>query len=147
AMRPLSNPPSAPARVSPIQGLALRRRIADAVKVKVGSRKLAVGLIVVSMIGTVLLMARSGTKVFQAVATPDWRYLLAGLAICAAVQPLRALAWTSTVRSPVGFRAMYAGSSVGSVLHTLLPGRVGGASEGAALEVAAAPRLAGFFSL
>src|SRR5690242_9504240 len=88
---------------SPFQGLALRRRIADAVNVKVGSRKLAIALVLVSMVGTVLLMARSGTKVFQAAATPDWRYLLAGLAICAAVQPLRALAWTSTVRSPVGF--------------------------------------------
>ena len=144
AMRPLSNPPSAPARVSPIQGLALRRRIADAVKVKVGSRKLAVVLIVVSMIGTVLLMARSGTKVFQAVATPDWRYLLAGLAICAAVQPLRALAWTSTVRSPVGFRAMYAASSVGSFLDTVLPGRMGEASKVAVLKVAAGPRWPGF---
>src|SRR6476619_91597 len=146
-MRPLSTPPplpSAPARVSPFQGLALRRRIADAVKVKVGSRKLAVVLIVVSMIGTVLLMARSGTKVFQAVATPDWRYLLAGLAICAAVQPLRALAWTSTVRSPVGFRAMYAASSVGSFLDTVLPGRMGEASKVAVLKVAAGPRWPGF---
>ena len=109
-----------------------------------GSRKLAVVLIVVSMIGTVLLMARSGTKVFQAVATPDWRYLLAGLAICAAVQPLRALAWTSTVRSPVGFRAMYAASSVGSFLDTVLPGRMGEASKVAVLKVAAGPRWPGF---
>jgi uncharacterized membrane protein YbhN (UPF0104 family) len=130
--------------VSPFQGFALRRRIADAVKVKVGSRKLAIALILVSTAGMVLLMARSGTKVFQAVATPDWRYLIAGLAICAAVQPLRALAWNSTVRSPVGFRAMYAASSVGSFLDTVLPGRMGEASKVAVLKVAAGPRWPGF---
>jgi len=141
-MRPRA--PSTSVPVSPFQGLALRRRIADAVKVKVGSRKLAVILILVSMAGTVLLMARSGTKVFQAAATPDWRYLLAGMAICAAVQPLRALAWTSTVRSPVGFRAMYAASSVGSFLDTVLPGRMGEASKVAVLKVAAGPRWPGF---
>src|SRR3954462_711968 len=110
--------------VSPFQGLAWRRRIADAVKVKVGSRKLAVALILVSTAGMVLLLARSGTKVFQAAATPDWRYLLAGLAICAAVPPVRPLAWTSPVRSPVGFRAMYAASSVGWFLAPVLPGRM-----------------------
>src|SRR3954465_10610983 len=130
--------------VSPFQGLAWRRRIADAVKVKVGSRKLAIALILVSTAGMVLLLARSGTRVFQAAATPDWRYLLAGLAICAAVQPLRALAWTSTVRSPVGFRAMYAASSVGSFLDTVLPGRMGEASKVAVLKVAAGPRWPGF---
>src|SRR6185437_10243759 len=61
---------------------------------------------------------------------------LAGLAICAAVQPLRALAWTSTVRSPVGFRAMYAASAVGSFLDTVLPGRLGEASKVAVLRAA-----------
>ena len=106
----------------------MRRRIADAVNVKVGSKKLAVVLILVSIVGTVLLMARSGTKVFQAAATPDWRFLLAGLAICAAVQPLRALAWTS----------------VGSFLDTVLPGRMGEASKVAVLKVAAGPRWPGF---
>jgi hypothetical protein len=124
--------------------LDLRRRIADAVKVKVGSRNLAIALILVSTAGMALLLARSGTRVFQAAATPDWRYLLAGLAICAAVQPLRALAWTSTVRSPVGFRAMYAASSVGSFLDTVLPGRMGEASKVAVLKVAAGPRWPGF---
>ena len=76
SMRPGSSPTRT--HVSPFQGLALRRRIADAVKVKVGSRKLAVALVLVSLAGIVLLVARSGTKVFQAAATPDWRYLLAG---------------------------------------------------------------------
>src|SRR4051812_45258636 len=141
-MRPTS--PLTRTPVSPFQGLALRRRIADAVKVKLGTRNLAIALILVSTAGMALLLARSGTRVFQAAATPDWRYLLAGLAICAAVQPLRALAWTSTVRSPVGFRAMYAASSVGSFLDTVLPGRMGEASKVAVLKVAAGPRWPGF---
>ncbi|HEY7018776.1 MAG TPA: lysylphosphatidylglycerol synthase transmembrane domain-containing protein [Gaiellaceae bacterium] len=109
-----------------------------------GRRKPIVALILVSVLGIALLMARSGTKVFAAAATPDWRFLLAGLAIVAAVQPLRALAWTSTVRSPVGFRAMYAASSVGSFLDTVLPGRMGEASKVAVLKVAAGPRWPGF---
>jgi uncharacterized membrane protein YbhN (UPF0104 family) len=112
--------------------------------VKVGRRKPIAVLILVSVLGVALLMARSGTKVFQAAATPDWRFLLAGLAIAAAVQPLRALAWTSTVRSPVGFRAMYTASSVGSFLDTVLPGRMGEASKVAVLKVAAGPRWPGF---
>src|SRR5512144_1288800 len=141
AMRP--TPPFTSACVAPVQGLALRRRIADAVEV-MGRRNLFVGLVLVSGAGIALLVARTGTKVFQAAATPDWRFLLAGLAICAAVQPLRALAWNSTVRSPVGFRAMYAASSVGSFLDTVLPGRMGEASKVAVLKVAAGPRWPGF---
>ena len=105
---------------------------------------LIVALVLVSGVGVVLLAARSGTRVFQAAATPDWRFLLAGMIVLAAVQPLRALAWTSTVRSPVGFRAMYAASSVGSFLDTVLPGRMGEASKVAVLKVAAGPRWPGF---
>ena len=109
-----------------------------------GRRSLVVGLVLASTAGLGLLVARTGTHVFQVAATPDWRFLLAGLAICAAVQPLRALAWTSTVRSPVGFRAMYAASSIGSFLDTVLPGRMGEASKVAVLKVAAGPRWPGF---
>jgi uncharacterized membrane protein YbhN (UPF0104 family) len=140
-MRPTS--PTTPARHSPFQGLAPRRRIADAVEV-MGRRKVAMLVGVVSLAGLGLLVARTGTHTFQVAATPDWRFLLAGLAICAAVQPLRALAWTSTVRSPIGFRAMYAASSVGSFLDTVLPGRMGEASKVAVLKVAAGPRWPGF---
>ena len=129
---------------SPVQGLARVRRTADAVAVKVGRRTLIVALVLVSGAGVALLAQRTGTRVFSAAATPDWRFLLAGLMICAAVQPLRALAWTSTVRSPVGFRAMYAASSVGSFLDTVLPGRMGEASKVAVLKVAAGPRWPGF---
>jgi uncharacterized membrane protein YbhN (UPF0104 family) len=130
--------------VSPFQGFARLRRIADAVEVKVGRRTLIVALVLVSAAGVALLVERTGSRVFQAAATPDWRFLLAGLMVCAAVQPLRALAWTSTVRHPVGFRAMYAASSVGSFLDTVLPGRMGEASKVAVLKVAAGPRWPGF---
>jgi uncharacterized membrane protein YbhN (UPF0104 family) len=115
------------------------------VKVKVGRRSMIVVTAVACIGAVVLLIERTGTRVLEAAATPDWRYLLAGLAICAAVQPLRALAWTSTVRSPaIGFRAMYTASSVGSFLDTVLPGRLGEASKVAVLKVTAGPRWPGF---
>jgi uncharacterized membrane protein YbhN (UPF0104 family) len=129
---------------SPFQGLAALRRIADAVEVKVGRRTLVIAIGLASLAGVFVLVRRTGSSVFAAAATPDWRFLLAGLVICAAVQPLRALAWTSTVRSPVGFRAMYTASSVGSFLDTVLPGRMGEASKVAVLKVAAGPRWPGF---
>src|SRR5438067_8173888 len=129
----------------PFQGFQPLRRPADAVKVQVGRRSIIVVTVVASVGALALLIERTGTRVLEAAATPDWRYLLAGLAICAAVQPLRALAWTSTVRSPaIGFRAMYAASSVGSFLDTVLPGRLGEASKVAVLKVTAGPRWPGF---
>ena len=129
----------------PFQGFQLRRRIADAVNVQVG-RRYIVALVALASLGALALMIeRTGTRVLEAAATPNWRYLLAGLAISAAVQPLRALAWTSTVRSPnIGFRAMYAASSIGSFLDTVLPGRLGEASKVAVLKVTAGPRWPGF---
>jgi uncharacterized membrane protein YbhN (UPF0104 family) len=128
----------------PFQGFAYVRRIADAVKVQVGRRSLVIAVGVASLAALGLLIERTGTKVLAAAATPNWRFLLAGLIICAAVQPLRALAWTSTVRSPVGFKAMYTASSVGSFLDTVLPGRLGEASKVAVLKVTAGPRWPGF---
>jgi uncharacterized membrane protein YbhN (UPF0104 family) len=130
--------------IPPFQGFARVRRIADAVKVKVGRISLMIAIGVASLAALALLIERTGTKVLEAAATPNWRYLLAGLAICAAVQPLRALAWTSTVRSPVGFKAMYTASAVGSFLDTVLPGRLGEASKVAVLKVTAGPRWPGF---
>src|ERR1044071_7718873 len=129
----------------PFQGFQTRRRIADAVNVQVGRRTLMIATGVASLAALALLVERTGTRVLSAAATPDWRFLLAGLAICAAVQPLRALAWTSTVRSPtIGFRAMYTASAVGSFLDTVLPGRLGEASKVAVLKVTAGPRWPGF---
>jgi uncharacterized membrane protein YbhN (UPF0104 family) len=130
---------------SPFQGFARLRRTADAVKVKVGRRSVAIVIGLVSLAAVALLVQRTGTRVLSAAATPDWRYLLAGLAICAAVQPLRALAWNSTVRKPdIGFRAMYTASSVGSFLDTVLPGRLGEASKVGVLKITAGPRWPGF---
>ena len=129
---------------TPFQGFARARRIADAVKVQVGRRSLAIVIGLVSVAAVALLVQRTGTRVLTAAATPNWRFLLAGLVICAAVQPLRALAWTSTVRSPVGFKAMYTASAVGSFLDTVLPGRLGEASKVAVLKVTAGPRWPGF---
>ena len=128
----------------PFQGFARVRRIADAVKVKVGRLSLMIAIGVASLAALALLIERTGTKVLEAAATPNWRFLVAGLVICAAVQPLRALAWTSTVRSPVGFKAMYTASSVGSFLDTVLPGRLGEASKVAVLKITAGPRWPGF---
>ena len=129
---------------SPVQGFAHVRRIADAVKVQVGRRSLVAVIGLALVVAVALLVQRTGTSVISAAVTPNWRFLLAGLAISAAVQPLRALAWTSTVRSPVGFRAMYTASSVGSFLDTVLPGRLGEASKVAVLKVTAGPRWPGF---
>src|SRR6266480_3812267 len=130
---------------TPFQGFARARRIADGVKVQVGRRSVAIVIGLVSLAAVALLFQRTGTSVISAAATPNWRFLLAGLAICAAVQPLRALAWTSTVRSPnIGFRAMYTASSVGSFLDTILPGRLGEASKVAVLKATSGPRWPGF---
>jgi uncharacterized membrane protein YbhN (UPF0104 family) len=130
---------------TPFQGFAHARRIADAVKVQVGRRSVAIVIGLVSVAAVALLVQRTGTRVLSAAATPDWHFLLAGLAICAAVQPLRALAWTSTVRSPaIGFRAMYTASSVGSFLDTVLPGRLGEVSKVGVLKITAGPKWPGF---
>jgi uncharacterized membrane protein YbhN (UPF0104 family) len=101
-------------------------------------------LLLATAVGAYALVRLGAEGAFQAAARPDWKLLAAGFAICAAVQPLRALAWTSTVRSPVGFRAMYTASSVGSFLDTVLPGRLGEASKVAVLKVTAGPRWPGF---
>src|SRR5437763_6627330 len=90
------------------------------------------------------MVRMAGSGAFHAAARPDWKLLAAGFAICAAVQPLRALAWSSTVRHPVGFRAIYASSSIGSFLDTVLPGRLGEASKVAVLKVASGTRWPGF---
>jgi uncharacterized membrane protein YbhN (UPF0104 family) len=141
-MRP--TPPISRNHESPFQGFAFPRRIADAVEVQVGRRSLVIGIGLVSVAAVCLFVRRSGASVIHTAATPDWALLMGGLAICAAVQPLRAWAWSSTVRSPVGFRAMYAASSIGSFLDTVLPGRLGEASKVAVLKVAAGPRWPGF---
>src|SRR6059036_1314408 len=101
-------------------------------------------LLLATLVAGIGLVRLGANGAFHAAASPDWKLLAAGFAICAAVQPLRALAWSSTVRHPVGFRAIYASSSIGSFLDTVLPGRLGEASKVAVLKVAAGPRWPGF---
>ena len=81
---------------------------------------------VVATIGVFVVVAlSSGHKAISAAVTPDWSLAALSLLIAAAVQPFRALAWATTLRAPVGFRALYCSSSVGSLLDTVLPGRLG----------------------
>jgi uncharacterized membrane protein YbhN (UPF0104 family) len=100
-------------------------------------------LLLATAVAGYTLVRQAGSGAFTAATTPGWGLLAAGFVICAAVQPLRALAWSSTVRHPVGFRAIYASSSIGSFLDTVLPGRLGEASKVAVLKVASGARWPG----
>ena len=108
-----------------------------------GRRLLLAVIVLATLVAGVVLARRVGSGALHAAVTPDWRLLAAGFVICAAVQPLRALAWSSTVRAPIEFRAIYASSSIGSFLDTVLPGRLGEASKVAVLKVAAGSRWPG----
>jgi uncharacterized membrane protein YbhN (UPF0104 family) len=109
-----------------------------------GRRFLLIGLFLATLVAGYAIVREAGSGALQAATSPDWALLAAGFVICAAVQPLRALAWSSTVRHPVGFRAIYASSSIGSFLDTVLPGRLGEASKVAVLKVASGSRWPGF---
>src|SRR2546428_13057385 len=109
-----------------------------------GRRILFGFLFLATLVGGYALVRELGSGGFRAATSPDWKLLAAGFAICAAVQPLRALAWSSTVRHPVGFRAIYASSSIGSFLDTVLPGRLGEASKVAVLKVTSGTKYPGF---
>jgi uncharacterized membrane protein YbhN (UPF0104 family) len=109
-----------------------------------GRRLLALAVALASAVCIVVLVRRTGAGAVAAATRPNWLLLGVGFAIVAAVQPLRAWAWSSTVCSPVGFRAMYVSSSIGSFLDTVLPGRLGEASKVAVLKVAAGKRYPGF---
>jgi uncharacterized membrane protein YbhN (UPF0104 family) len=108
-------------------------------------RRWIIGLLsLATVVAGYALVRQAGSGAFSAATTPNWGLLTAGFVICAAVQPLRALAWSSTVRHPVGFRAIYASSSIGSFLDTVLPGRLGEASKVAVLKVASGAGWPGF---
>src|ERR671933_228087 len=109
------------------------------------SRRWIIGFLTLATgVAAYAVVREAGSGAVAAAARPDWPLLAAGFVICAAVQPLRALAWSSTVRHPVGFRAIYASSSIGSFLDTVLPGRLGEASKVAVLKVASGSRWPGF---
>src|SRR6476469_7424650 len=109
-----------------------------------GRRILFGFLLLATAVAGYALVRELGSGGLHAATSPDWKLLAAGFAICAAVQPLRALAWSSTVRHPVGFRAIYASSSIGSFLDTVLPGRLGEASKVAVLKVTSGTKYPGF---
>ena len=92
----------------------------------------------------VVVGLQSGHKALAAAVSPDWTLAALSLLVAASVQPFRALAWSTTLRAPVGFRALYTSSSVGSLLDTVLPGRLGEASKAAVLRVTAGPTWPGF---
>ena len=98
---------------------------------------------VATLVGFALLFRGMGGDVFAAAASPRWGWLVAALCLWAAVQPLRAWAWSSTLCRPVGFRSVYAASAVGSFLDTVLPWRLGEASKLGVLKVAAGPQWPG----
>lgn len=77
-------------------------------------------------------------------ASPSWPLLVAAFVVMALAQPLRAMAWRATLREEVGFKAVYAASSVGSFLDTVLPARLGEASKVGVLRVSAGRRWPGF---
>src|SRR5205823_14245610 len=113
-------------------------------------RRMRRRIILTSVIGLatigafVVMTLKTGAGAVHAATSPNWPLLLGAFAISAAVQPLRALAWSTTLREPVGFRAIYASSAIGSFLDTVLPGRLGEASKVGVLRVAAGPRWPGF---
>src|SRR5581483_5038468 len=111
----------------------------------VGRRTLLTVAIALATVGVFVFVGiHSGHKALEAAVTPDWTLAVLSLLVAASVQPFRALAWSTTLREPIGFRPLYAASSVGSLLDTVLPGRLGEASKAAVLRVAAPSRWPGF---
>jgi uncharacterized membrane protein YbhN (UPF0104 family) len=94
--------------------------------------------------GFAVMAARVGGGAVSAATNPDWPLLAAAFAVAVAVQPLRALAWRTTLRDErVAFREIYAASAIGSFLDTVLPGRLGEASKVGVLRAAAGRRWPG----
>src|SRR5262249_8784170 len=90
-----------------------------------------------------MMVRETGATVVHAAASPNWTMLALAFCMSAAVQPMRAFAWATTLRSPVGFRSVFAASTIGSFLDTVLPGRLGEAPEVALLRCASGSRWPG----
>jgi uncharacterized membrane protein YbhN (UPF0104 family) len=105
---------------------------------------LGAAIALATLAGFALMLRGMGGDVFAAASSPRWGWLVAALCLWAVVQPLRAWAWASTLRRPVGFRSVYAASAVGSFLDTVLPWRLGEASKVAVLKVASGAHWPGF---
>src|SRR5215831_10404829 len=105
---------------------------------------LPLGIALTTGAGFALFAVRIGHGAVSAATSPDWSILVGAFAVAVAVQPLRALAWRTTLRDGrVAFREIYAASAIGSFLDTVLPGRLGEASKVAVLRVAAGKRWPG----
>ena len=61
-----------------------------------GRRYLFGFLLLATAVAGYAMVRLAGNGGLQAATSPDWKLLAAGFVICAAVQPLRALAWSST---------------------------------------------------
>jgi uncharacterized membrane protein YbhN (UPF0104 family) len=94
-------------------------------------------------VGVYVVARRVGSSVVDVVVSPSWPLLAGAALVWVGVQPLRAWAWASTLREPIGFRAVYAASSIGSFLDTVLPGRLGEGSKVAVLRVSSGARWPG----
>src|SRR5581483_5596130 len=127
------------ARVFPRMGETERPRADDGLRVTVGSkaRRYLIPLLIgaATVAGFVIVARRMAGGAVSEATSPDWLLLAGAFGVAAAVQPLRAFAWSQTLQRPVGFRAVYAASAVGSFLDTVLPGRLGEASKVAVLRV------------
>jgi uncharacterized membrane protein YbhN (UPF0104 family) len=104
---------------------------------------LPAAIVAATVAGFVLVARDTAAGAVDAATSPNWLLLGAAFGIAAAVQPLRALAWAQTLQTPVGVRALYAASAIGSFLDTVLPGRLGEASKVAVLRVASGKRWPG----
>jgi uncharacterized membrane protein YbhN (UPF0104 family) len=87
-----------------------------------GRRFLLLGVLLATAVAAYALVREAGSGAFHAATTPNWGLLAAGFV----------------------FRAIYASSSIGSFLDTVLPGRLGEASKVAVLKVASGSRWPGF---
>ena len=92
----------------------------------------------------VMTLELSGGGALHHAAHPNWALLATAFVVVALAQPLRAMAWRTTLRSAVDFKAVYAASAVGSFLDTVLPARLGEASKVGVLRVSAGSRWPGF---
>jgi uncharacterized membrane protein YbhN (UPF0104 family) len=112
-----------------------------------GGRRLffAIAIVLATAGAFAMLALQIGHGAMAAATSPNWTLLAAAFAVSAGVQPLRALAWRTTLREQrPSFRAIYAASAVGSFLDTVLPARLGEASKVGVLRVAAGTRWPGF---
>ncbi len=111
----------------------------------VARRHLLVSAIALATIaGFVLVALRVSGDGLREATSPSWPLLATAFVVAALAQPLRAMAWRATLRKEVDFKAVYAASSVGSFLDTVLPARLGEASKVGVLRVSAGRSWPGF---